>query len=247
MHAANFLLAVLPLVAASSYDQDGLWALQTEHLQMSEWTDQLTSRNQTESVLQTRKSKTDHTIYAPKWIACEPLPSFVRPAIGISQAERNWVNKRSVKSTAALKDWLLRTDPGFPVTNLPIIGLATSGGGYRSMLVGAGVVKGVDARDSHSSVAGLYQALTYHAGLSGGSWLLSSLSGHNWPTITSLSTGLWSATVKHRWGLINHLLSDDTGKYQREKERAGFPTSDTDRWGLSLYVPLIWDAFVSTD
>ena len=32
---------------------------------------------------------------------------------------------------------------------------------------------------------------TYHAGLSGGAWLLSSFAGNNYPTITSLKDGLW--------------------------------------------------------
>ena len=53
--------------------------------------------------------------------------------------------------------------------NTKQVALTTSGGGYRSMLSGAGVIQGFDERDSSVSTSGLYQALTYQAGLSGGS------------------------------------------------------------------------------
>jgi hypothetical protein len=36
------------------------------------------------------------------------------------------------------------------------IALTTSGGGYRSLLTGAGVIQGLDARDSNVSTSGLF-------------------------------------------------------------------------------------------
>jgi lysophospholipase len=76
------------------------------------------------------------------------------------------------------------------------IALTTSGGGYRSLLSGAGVIQGLDSRDSDVSTTGLYQALTYQAGLSGGSWLLSSMAGNNYPTITYLKEIHWKQTFR---------------------------------------------------
>lgn len=58
------------------------------------------------------------------------------------------------------------------------IALAISGGGYRSMLTGAGVMAAYDSRTSNSSeygnLGGLLQALSYIGGISGGSWLVMS-------------------------------------------------------------------------
>jgi len=47
----------------------------------------------------------------------------------------------------------------------PVIALTSSGGGYRAMLTGAGVIKGLDGREADKTgVSGVYQALTYEAG-----------------------------------------------------------------------------------
>ena len=94
----------------------------------------------------------------------------------------------------ALLKWLSKVSPGSwnKTRKMPMLALSNSGGGLRALLVGAGVVKALDERDSESKMAGLYQACTYHAGLSGGAWLLSSFAGNNWPTISSLRDNLWS-------------------------------------------------------
>jgi hypothetical protein len=55
---------------------------------------------------------------------------------------------------------------------LPKFAIATSGGGYRAAIFGAGVLNTLDARSSNKTgLNGLLQAATYLAGLSGGSWL----------------------------------------------------------------------------
>ncbi|KAF2105859.1 lysophospholipase [Lophiotrema nucula] len=98
----------------------------------------------------------------------------------------------------------------FQLRSLPLVGLATSGGGYRSMPSGAGVVQAFDSRESsstHLATSGLYQALTYHSGLSGGSWLLSSLAGNNFPTISELTQTYWNSI------LSNNPLSIDPFKF----------------------------------
>jgi lysophospholipase len=55
----------------------------------------------------------------------------------------------------------------FSTMSQPALGMTSSGGGYRALLEGSGVVQGFDGRDSTSNVNGLYQALTYESGLSG--------------------------------------------------------------------------------
>ena len=91
-----------------------------------------------------------------------------------------------------------------PITEMPQpkadaekLALTTSGGGLRSLLSGAGVVQGLDSRDSNVSTSGLYEALTYQTGLSGGSWMLSSLAGNNYPTITQLKENIWKMAFQN--------------------------------------------------
>lgn len=60
---------------------------------------------------------------------------------------------------------------------LPNIGIATSGGGWRALMSGAGVIEAFDSRTSKSKLGGLLQSATYLAGLSGGGWLVSTSRG----------------------------------------------------------------------
>lgn len=80
----------------------------------------------------------------------------------------------------------------FRTINLPAVALTTSGGSYRSLLTGAGAIQALDSRDSNVGTSGLYQALTYEAGLPGGSWLLSSIAGNDYPTVSNLQTNFWT-------------------------------------------------------
>ncbi|KAF7343261.1 Lysophospholipase [Mycena venus] len=77
-------------------------------------------------------------------------------------------------------------------TQLPTVGISTSGGGYRAAIFGAGVLNALDARNSSAvqkGTGGLFQAATHLAGLSGGSWLVTSLAQANFPTIQHLVFG----------------------------------------------------------
>ena len=127
--------------------------------------------------------------------------------------------------------------PKFAI-NTKQVALTTSGGGYRSLLLGAGVIQGFDSRDSNISTSGLFQALTYQAGLSGGGWLLSSFAGNNYPTITSLKDSLWEQAFQDSLldpayllvapaylAVVNDIV---------DKQVAGFPPTLTDPVCISL-------------
>ena len=103
--------------------------------------------------------------YQPISAACPDTP-LVRDATELGPEEAAYISSRKEKADAALADWLQKQGE-FSTDGQPTVALASSGGGYRAQLAGAGVVKAFDARDSNTSVSGLLQALTYHSGLSG--------------------------------------------------------------------------------
>ncbi|KAF8555547.1 hypothetical protein OG21DRAFT_1507556 [Imleria badia] len=138
-------------------------------------------------------------------------------------------------------------------SEMPNFGIATSGGGYRAAIFGAGVLNALDGRNASSNNAGsggLLQAATYMVGLSGGSWLLTSLAQANFPTIQELIFGYPNPTVANNsWGgwnanfslyapsdnpitdteYLNDLVKELQGKYH-----AGFIVTFADYWSRSL-------------
>ena len=104
--------------------------------------------------------------YQPISAACPADTPLVRDAGELGPEESAYISSRKEKADAALADWLQKQG-AFSTDSQPTVALASSGGGYRAQLAGAGVVKAFDARDSNTSVSGLFQALTYHSGLSG--------------------------------------------------------------------------------
>ena len=131
-------------------------------------------------------------------------------------------------------------------SDLPNIGIAVSGGGYRALMNGAGALKAFDSRTDNSTVQGqvgdLLQSATYLTGLSGGGWLLGSLYMNNFTSVSSLQSG----KIGSPWQFSNSILKgpDDgdsllasAARYYDElsgavdsKEDAGFPTTITDLW-----------------
>lgn len=172
--------------------------------------------------------------YAPTKEAC-PAGDLVRVANGLSPKEKAYIDSRLPLARKALDSWLSSTGEKFTLDSTPSIALAVSGGGYRSMLLGAGVVQGLDSRDSKTPVSGLYQALTYQSGLSGGSWLLAALAGNGWETVSKISKELWET------GLVtNSLFPLHTGSAPEAphikadmaaKAKAGFKVTVTEVWG----------------
>lgn len=175
--------------------------------------------------------------YAPASSTC-PSGTLVRSADGISDSEAAWVAGRKSVSDTALNSWLATVLPDVDTSSMPTLALSISGGGFRSLLSGAGVIQALDERDSNSSTSGLYQALSYHAGLSGGAWLLSALAAGDWPTISYLRDNVWEA--QFAGGILNASSSTTVGDYQQiaadiiAKGSAGFPVSLTDPWGRML-------------
>ena len=183
--------------------------------------------------------------YAPQSVTCPPTP-LVRTASGISSSESAYIAARKPIASTALGKWLQKVDSSFQLANLPTVALTTSGGGLRSLLTGAGVVQALDDRDSNVGTSGLYQGLTYQAGLSGGGWFLSSLAGNNYPTVSSLQKNLWTAAFAESLADPNGLGAE--AAYTQitadivAKSAAGFQPTIVDAYGRLLSYQLLYGA-----
>ena len=146
----------------------------------------------------------------------------------------------------------------------PNFGIATSGGGYRAAIFGAGVLNALDGRNASSvsaGLGGLLQSATYMVGLSGGSWLLTSWTQANFPTIQELVWGYPNPTVSNNsWGgwHANYSLyapSDnpatdaeylyDLVKELKGKYDAGYVVTWADYWSRSLARHFVNGTFTS--
>jgi lysophospholipase len=141
------------------------------------------------------------TSYAPTPAQC-PSAALIRLAGGLSIEETQFIGSRYSKASDALRTWLLALNSGRAPNDtfraissqMPLIGFASSGGGVRAVLTGAGVIQAMDNRDNvadKGAVGGLWQAISYHSGTSSGSWLLAALAGNDGATISTLLTNIW--------------------------------------------------------
>lgn len=150
--------------------------------------------------------------YAPREVKCPSKKTLVRKGDSISLNETKWIKERQKKTEEGLVSFLDKanltdfdakkfimnsTNSSQPLN----IGLAFSGGGYRSMLSGAGQLAALDNRteDGHAySLGGVLQSSTYISGLSGGAWMLGSLVMEDWPTVENVifenPDDLWNLT-----------------------------------------------------
>lgn len=139
---------------------------------------------------------------------------------------------------------------------LPNIGIAISGGGYRAMQNGAGVVQAYDSRTPNATAAGqlggLLQASTYLAGLSGGSWLVGSLYSNNFTSISNIlsyngeDSDLWQfgQSIFEGPSTSSIQLLSSVGYYKElldsvDNKSDDFNTTITDYWGRALSYQLI--------
>jgi lysophospholipase len=125
-------------------------------------------------------------------------------------------------------------------TDLPTLGIALSGGGYRAMLNGAGAVQGFDERTGGSTdtgkgrVGGILQSATYLAGLSGGNWMVGSMFVQNFSSVEAIlkgdaTPGIWQLDQSIFEGeLLLLLLNCAADPHARDKLIAN-PLSRT-RW-----------------
>jgi lysophospholipase len=142
-------------------------------------------------------------------VNCPSQRPEIRPGSSLSPQEKEWLPRRRTETIAHIRDFLQRNAiPGFDSGKylnganaasdaLPNIGIAISGGGYRAMLNGAGVVAAFDSRSpgstSKGNIGGLLQSSTYISGLSGGGWLVGSIYTNNFTTVQAAvnSNTIW--------------------------------------------------------
>lgn len=198
--------------------------------------------------------------YAPIEVSCDSDIQLVRRADGLSQEETKWLSRRESHTREALKSFLERATANFSDTSLisqllessnssvPRIAVACSGGGYRAMLSGAGMLAAMDNRTDGANehgLGGLLQATTYLAGLSGGSWLVGTLAYNNWTSVqdiidhSSESNSIWNITASLASpGGTNVTLTNETwGSIIQDvnsKQNAGYAVTITDYWGRAL-------------
>lgn len=205
--------------------------------------------------------------YTPQIGSCPQTAPTIRSAANLSPNETSWLEVRRNATVEPMRDLLSRLNITGLDTNayikqyqnnasaLPNIGIAVSGGGYRAMLVGAGMIEAFDSRTPNSTSAGqlggLLQASTYLSGLSGGSWLVSTLYANNYTSVNQIITqgsgNLWKLdnTIFEGPDSKGIQLLNSVGYYKsildavQGKEDAGFNTSITDYWGRALSYQLV--------
>jgi lysophospholipase len=74
-------------------------------------------------------------------------------------------------------------------SNLPRIGIALSGGGFRATLNGAGVMQAFDSSNAsalRAGTGGILNSSLYITGLSGGAWAVGSWALNGYPNIATM-------------------------------------------------------------
>ncbi|KAH3903297.1 lysophospholipase family protein SCDLUD_000922 [Saccharomycodes ludwigii] len=199
--------------------------------------------------------------YVPANVTCADDIVLVREANKLSENETEWVSKRDQVTKPILKSFLntqlsnITTNSSSIIdtifsnsSNIPRIAIGCSGGGYRAMLSGAGMLSGLDNRTDGANehgLGGILQSATYLAGLSGGNWLVGSLSWNNWTSVQNIvdtmgqDDSMWDITdsIINPYG-INIFASisrwDHIADAVEAKQDAGFNVSLTDVWGRAL-------------
>lgn len=132
--------------------------------------------------------------------------------------EVEYISQRRALLSSAWTQWLGNTSLGYTLEELglsdpdhvPVIGIASSGGGFRyaisttelragcltvgirSALYSSGALTALDIRNSTAKelgTGGLLQVTSYYTGLSGGSWVVGSLAINDFPTTRDMILG----------------------------------------------------------
>lgn len=200
--------------------------------------------------------------YAPATVNCNSNITLTRNATDLSESESKWLAKKDVLTKEALHSFLTRSTQNFTdksildslfensnLSDIPRVGIAASGGGYRAMFGGAGMVAAMDNRTEGANeygLGGLLQGTTYLSALSGGSWMSSTIVFNNWTSVQDIlyqmsdsNNSIWNtAQSPFTPGGTNSTIT--TERYSNitsavdEKRAAGFPISLADVWGLAF-------------
>lgn len=193
--------------------------------------------------------------YAPHPVACPDYP-LLRKADKVCEKERIYKEKRHELTNPKLIEFLrdVAKLPDFDAEHFITstqyihnitIGVAISGGSYRSMLTGAGQVLALDDRYADlktKGLGGLLQSTMYFSGLSGGAWLVGTLALNDWISVIDIlntDSGIWNLQVPLiSPGGLNIVQSViDLYMIRKElkaKKKAGYTTTITDTWGRLL-------------
>ncbi|CCE63727.1 hypothetical protein TPHA_0F02460 [Tetrapisispora phaffii CBS 4417] len=206
-----------------------------------------------------------HNSYTPANVTCPNDFNLIREgASSLSSNETEWLSRRDEITKAALKEFLQRATSNFTDSSIVNeifgasnssnssnstvsklrVGIAASGGGYRAMLSGAGMVAAFDNRTIGANAygfGGLLQGSTYLSGLSGGNWLTGTLAWNNWTSVqdiidnTYTDNSIWDITDGLVSGTANNTLMWETIFAEvAGKSAAGYNTSLADYWGRGL-------------
>ena len=150
----------------------------------------------TTAIVRTERSTVEP--YAPYHVECS-ADSLLRPATSLSANESSYTISRKALADQALVEWLrkiLGSSVSVSECKLPTLALAMSGGGPKAGLLAAGVVQGLDSRDSSYPISGLLQSLTYMSALSGGTLTLAGIMGNDFAKISTLKSTLYDTSYQ---------------------------------------------------
>eukprot|EP00121_Abeoforma_whisleri_P015062 Awhi_evm1s13887 len=153
--------------------------------------------------------------------------------------QKNWVNyfENVAEDILGLKEHLSNDSK----SSFPRVAITSSGGGTRAMLVGAGVFSSFDSHDKtaiENKSGGIFDISSYVVGLSGSSWLVSSLLVNNFPVPSqwakesiNLDTTVFAPGESDAQIVKNYEIFD---AQITAKQTAGFNVSLVDLWGRGI-------------
>lgn len=205
--------------------------------------------------------------YAPANVQCPAAGAgadgtrsqpLVRPGDAISKDEQQYTAAHADAAAAALRRFVEAQNlPGIDLDAIFAgpqqrggavnVGLAIPGGGYKALMLGAGAVQAMDAREpeKHGRLQGLLQGASHITGVSGGAWLLGSLFLNDFPTVSRLraSPRIWNfvADITQPGPPGPELLLNyaSMARDMAAKSLAGYPLTLTDIYGRLLSYVLL--------
>lgn len=188
--------------------------------------------------------------YAPIHVECPSDVTFTRSASeGLNPEEEQWFYNRKRVIAAVLPEYLSNANmKDFDIDGyisainksdyaaLPAIGVAVSGGGFASAIMGTGVMRALDGREELSNAAGtggLLQSLSFYSGQSGGSWAVMTITTADYPSTDEL-LDYWQPQIDRFHATTNstHAVTlESIAQDIAMKARAGFNVSAADMLG----------------